>query len=219
MGPYTLYAMPASLYSGKARSYLRKHHIDYVEIAPGDARYTDQVVPSIGRWIIPVLQTGDGTLVQDTVDIIDHLDAGVTAERSAYPSTPVHRAIAHLLELFGGEGLLRPAHALPVGLRRHQCGVPVEGLLGGACRGRRRRHPGRRLRLLERSHAFGHRRVRRARGARARDRAVLRAVPRPVSTPTWPARPTCSAVVRPSATSGSWARSTPTWPGTRTRRC
>jgi glutathione S-transferase/Ni,Fe-hydrogenase III component G len=109
MDPYTLYAMPGSLYSGKARSYLRKHRIDYVEVAPGDARYTDQVVPAIGRWIIPVLQTGDGTLVQDTVDIIDHLDAGVAPERSAYPATPVHRAVAHLLELFGGEGLLRPA--------------------------------------------------------------------------------------------------------------
>jgi glutathione S-transferase len=109
MDPYVLYAMPASLYSCKARSYLRKHRIDYVERAPGDARYTDEVVPAIGRWIIPVLQTPDGTLVQDTVDIIDHLDAGVAPDRSAYPATPVHRAVAHLLELFGGEGLLRPA--------------------------------------------------------------------------------------------------------------
>ena len=109
MDPVVLYAMPGSLYSGKARSYLRKHRIDYVERAPGDPRYTDQVVPAIGRWIIPVLETPDGTLVQDTVDIIDHLDAGVDPDRSAYPATPVHRAVAHLLELFGGEGLLRPA--------------------------------------------------------------------------------------------------------------
>lgn len=109
MDPYTLFAMPASLYSGKARSYLRTHRIDYVERAPGDARYTDDVVPAIGRWIIPVLQTPDGTLVQDTVDIIDFLDAGQPPGRSAHPATPVHRAVAHLLELFGGEGLLRPA--------------------------------------------------------------------------------------------------------------
>ena len=109
MDPYTLYAMPGSLYSGKARSYLRTHRIDFVERAPGDPRYTEEVVPAIGRWIIPVLQSPDGTLVQDTVDIIDLLDAGVPADRSAYPSTPVHRAVAHLLELFGGEGLLRPA--------------------------------------------------------------------------------------------------------------
>jgi glutathione S-transferase len=109
MDPVILYAMPGSLYSGKARSYLRTHRIDYIERAPGDPRYTDGVVPAIGRWIIPVLETPDGTLVQDTVDIIDHLDAGVAPGRSAYPATPTHRAVAHLLELFGGEGLLRPA--------------------------------------------------------------------------------------------------------------
>jgi len=109
MDPYTLYAMPASLWSGKARSYLRKHRIDFVERAPGDPRYDEQVVPAIGRWIIPVLETPDGALVQDTVDIIDHLDAQLPPDRSAYPATPVHRAVAHLLELFGGEGLLRPA--------------------------------------------------------------------------------------------------------------
>ena len=109
MDPYVLYAMPGSLYSGKARSYLRTHRIDYVERVPGDPRYTDGVVPAIGRWIIPVLEAPDGTLVQDTADIIDFLDATESPERSAHPSTPVHRAVAHLLELFGGEGLLRPA--------------------------------------------------------------------------------------------------------------
>jgi glutathione S-transferase len=109
MDRYVLYAMPASLYSGKARSYLRTHRIDYVERAPGDPRYSGEIEPVIGRWIIPVLQTPDGTIVQDTVDIIDHLDASESPDRSAYPATAVHRTVAHLLELFGGEGLLRPA--------------------------------------------------------------------------------------------------------------
>ena len=57
MDPYVLYAMPGSLYSAKARSYLRTHRIAYVERVPGDPRYTDHVVPAIGRWIIPVLET------------------------------------------------------------------------------------------------------------------------------------------------------------------
>jgi glutathione S-transferase len=109
MDPYVLYAMPASLYSGKARSFLRKHRIDYVERAPGDPRYSAEIEPVIGRWIIPVLQAPDGSIVQDTVDIIDTLDATVLADRSAYPATAVQRTVAHLLELFGGEGLLRPA--------------------------------------------------------------------------------------------------------------
>jgi glutathione S-transferase len=110
MGCYVLYAMPASLYSAKARSYLRKQRIAHLERPPGDPRYQAEVMPATGRWIIPVLQTPQGALVQDTVDIIDYLEeAEVAAERSAYPQTPVHLAVAHLLELFGGEGLLRPA--------------------------------------------------------------------------------------------------------------
>jgi glutathione S-transferase len=103
-----LYAMPASLYSAKARSYLRKQDIDYLERVPGDPRYLSEVIPRIGRWIIPVLVTDDGRIVQDTVDIIDHFERfGV--RYPAYPPTPRHRVVAHVLELFGGEGLLRPA--------------------------------------------------------------------------------------------------------------
>lgn len=109
MQPYVLYAMPASLYSSKARSYLRTHSIPYVERSPGSARYNEHVVPTIGRWIIPVLELPDGSLIQDTVDIIDFLDATESPDRSAYPSGPVLAAIAHLLELFAGEGLMRPA--------------------------------------------------------------------------------------------------------------
>jgi glutathione S-transferase len=104
-----LYAMPASLYSAKARSYLQTHGIPFVEQAPGGARYNEHVVPAIGRWIIPVLETPDGTLVQDSIDIMDVLDAAEPPERSAYPAGPVLRAVAHVLELFAGEGLLRPA--------------------------------------------------------------------------------------------------------------
>ena len=106
---HTLYTMSASLYSAKARAYLRTHRIPHQEVPPGDPRYIDEVIPQIGRWIIPVLQTPEGTLIQDTVDIIDHLDRQVSPGLSAYPATPVHRVLAHLLELFGGEGLLRPA--------------------------------------------------------------------------------------------------------------
>lgn len=109
MPEHTLYTMPASLYSAKARAYLRSHEIPHQEVPPGDPRYIEGVVPRIGRWIVPVLQTPDGALIQDTVDIIDHLDRHVAPALSAYPGTPVHRVLAHLLELFGGEGLLRPA--------------------------------------------------------------------------------------------------------------
>ncbi|HWL41584.1 MAG TPA: glutathione S-transferase C-terminal domain-containing protein [Ilumatobacter sp.] len=110
--PFILYGAPASLYSGKARSYLRKQRIDFVERSPGGDRYLQHVVPVIGRWIIPVLETPDGELVQDTADIILYFERGDgrTHRRfSVYPDTPLQRAVSHVFELFGGEGLLRPA--------------------------------------------------------------------------------------------------------------
>lgn len=109
MEGYVLYAMPASLYSAKARSYLRKRGIDHVERANGHPEYRQRVVPAIGRMIIPVLQTPDGRLIQDTVDIIDFLERAEPRERSIYPPGACQRAVAALFELFGGEGLLRPA--------------------------------------------------------------------------------------------------------------
>ncbi len=103
-----LFGMPGSLYTARARSYLIKQHIDFEEAIPADPAWPG-ITQAVGRWIIPVLQLADGTLVQDGVAIIDHVEAGGQARRSAYPETPVHRAIAHVFELFGGEGLLRPA--------------------------------------------------------------------------------------------------------------
>ena len=104
-----LYAMRSSLYSSKARSYLLKQGIDYVETPPGDPSYTETVVPEIGRWIIPVFRTADGQLIQDTEDIIDHLEGQVPAERSADPSEGVLSVLSRVMSMFGSEGLMRPA--------------------------------------------------------------------------------------------------------------
>ena len=105
---YTLYGMPASLYTAKARSYIRKHGIAHVERAVGHPHYQQDIMPTIGRLIMPVLETPSGEIVQDTIDIIDHLES-TEGLRSIYPETPRQLCAAHVLELFGGEGLLRPA--------------------------------------------------------------------------------------------------------------
>ncbi|MCP3934342.1 MAG: glutathione S-transferase [Actinomycetia bacterium] len=110
--PYTLYGAPASLYTGKARSYLRTQGIDFVEVAPGMDRYLNHIVPAVGRWIVPCLETPDGQIVQDGADIIDHFERGPGQHLrrfSSYPESPTLLAISHVFELFGGEGLLRPA--------------------------------------------------------------------------------------------------------------
>ncbi|MDZ7676690.1 MAG: hypothetical protein U5K30_16680 [Acidimicrobiales bacterium] len=57
---YTLYGAPVSLYTGKARAYLRKQGIDFVGVSPGSDRYLNHIVPTVGRRIIPCLETPDG---------------------------------------------------------------------------------------------------------------------------------------------------------------
>ena len=42
-------------------------------------------------------------------DILDHFEDAGRSKHSIYPDTPVIRIIAHLFELFGNEGMLRPA--------------------------------------------------------------------------------------------------------------
>ncbi|MEM7140219.1 MAG: glutathione S-transferase C-terminal domain-containing protein [Actinomycetota bacterium] len=109
---YTLYGAPVSLYTGKVRSYLRRQGIDFREESPGSDRYLEHIVPTVGRWIIPCMETPDGEIIQDGADIIDHFEKGPGRPLrtfDAYPESPVLLAIGHLFELFGGEGLLRPA--------------------------------------------------------------------------------------------------------------
>ncbi len=105
--PYRLFGTPGSLYTAKARSYLRKQHVDFVELPAASAEFA-ALIPVIGRWIIPVLTTPAGDVLQDGSVIIDHFEAA-GARLSAIPATPVQRAVAAIFELFGGEGLLRPA--------------------------------------------------------------------------------------------------------------
>lgn len=102
-----LFGMPGSLYTARARSYLIKQRIDFEETIPADPDWT-AITQQISRWIIPVLVLDDGTIIQDGVAIIDHFEA-IGARLPAYPQTAAHRAVSHLFELFGGEGLLRPA--------------------------------------------------------------------------------------------------------------
>ncbi|MFT6489418.1 MAG: glutathione S-transferase [Parvibaculaceae bacterium] len=106
---YRLYGTPGSLYTGKARSYLTKQHIPFENRAAGEAVFREKIVPKVGRWIIPVLEGADGVLVQDGSDIIAHFEEKGGVKYPAYPATPLHSLVAQIFELFGGEGLLRPA--------------------------------------------------------------------------------------------------------------
>lgn len=104
-----LYGMSASLYTGKVRAYLLHHGLPFEERGAGHPEFLNHIVPQIGRWIIPVLVLPDGTVLQDGTSIIDHFETTGQGRFSIVPDDPVLRSVAHLFELFGGEGLLRPA--------------------------------------------------------------------------------------------------------------
>lgn len=104
----TMFGAPPSLFSGKARAYLDWKGIDYIEKSPVDPVFATQIVPQIGRPVIPVVQLADGTILQDTTIIIDHFEAASDGP-SIYPETPRQRLAAILLECFGDEWLVIPA--------------------------------------------------------------------------------------------------------------
>lgn len=106
---YRLYGTPGSLYTGKVRSYLIRNGIPFENRAAGGPDFRERIVPRIGRWIIPVLETPEGELIQDGSDIIDWFEAQRGDRPPARPETPRHALISQIFELFGGEGLLRPA--------------------------------------------------------------------------------------------------------------
>lgn len=104
----TMFGAPLSLYSGKARAYLDWKGVDYKEVLATPAIQQREIIPVVGRPVIPVVKLADGTVLQDTTRIIDHFEAEADGP-SVYPSGPRQRLAALLLETFGDEWLVIPA--------------------------------------------------------------------------------------------------------------
>lgn len=104
-GRYTLWGTPNSLYTGKARSYLIKKGLPFDERMASDPRFMSEIVPQIGHFVIPVILSPEGSLVQDTTAIIDHCEAR-HAEPPMNPAGGVQDVVAHLLDAFGSNYLL-----------------------------------------------------------------------------------------------------------------
>ena len=107
--PFILYGTPGSLYTAKVRSFLRKQRIVFEEHPSGSAHFRENIAPLVGRWIMPVVETPTGTLIQDGADILDYFDQSMGLRLPLMPESSSLAVISHLFELFGGEGLLRPA--------------------------------------------------------------------------------------------------------------
>ena len=70
---YELIGAPLSLYSGKARAYLRWKGVEVSETLPSPDIMAG-ILPVIGWPVIPVMRLPDGRLVQDTLDIIQTVE-------------------------------------------------------------------------------------------------------------------------------------------------
>lgn len=103
-----MYGAEFSLYSGKVRSYLRKKGIPYIEHLSDIKTYKEFIVPRTGVRFIPVVQTPENRVIQDTTNIIDTLEKKFP-ENPVYPKTPKQKLASLLLEVYGDEWLLIPA--------------------------------------------------------------------------------------------------------------
>ncbi len=105
--PHILYAMPHSLYSGRARSYLIKNGIPFRERSTGHESFKTEVLPKGKLPTIPTLVTPEGEVIRDGAAIIEHFEAA--NGRPGEPPGPRQKVISTLFDVIGTDGLLRPA--------------------------------------------------------------------------------------------------------------
>lgn len=103
--PFRFYAAEISYFSAKVRPALRYKGVHYLEIAPD---YRNVILPRTGLAFIPIVVTPEDETWQDTSEILDALEARVPSP-PLYPTTPVQRVAALVLELYADEFLLLPA--------------------------------------------------------------------------------------------------------------
>jgi glutathione S-transferase len=106
-GTYVLWGSPHSFYTGKIRSYLIKKGLPYREEFLFDPQFQSRILPAVRLLVLPILETPEGRILQDTTDMIEHLEAE-RPQPLMVPETPVQKAVAWLLGAFGSEGLLTP---------------------------------------------------------------------------------------------------------------
>ena len=104
---YTLYGIPHSLYTGRARSYLIKNLIPFQELSCGHESFKADIVPKAKLPTIPVLLTPKGEVIRDGAAIIEYFEK--TNGRACQPKSAKQKIVSGLFDLIGTEGLLRPA--------------------------------------------------------------------------------------------------------------
>jgi glutathione S-transferase len=105
---YILWGASWSLYTAKVRPYLIKKGIDYVEINPSHPRYEETIMKKVGYFTVPVLETPDGDIIADSMEIMEFLEPRFP-NPPMLPEDKTLAALAHLIHSFGSEGLTKSA--------------------------------------------------------------------------------------------------------------
>ena len=108
MSTYTLYGSKASLFTGKARGYLRWKGVNFTEHAVNDDIMKNVILKTVKWPVIPVMETEDGRIIQDTGDIIAEVERAEPGP-SIMPDGPVQRFASELLHVYADNWLLIPA--------------------------------------------------------------------------------------------------------------
>lgn len=103
-----MYGAQISYFSGKLRAYLDWKGLDFQEQVASHDIYVSKIIPNIGWPVIPVIEQGDGSFLQDTTEIIRYFEAPVDRP-VVIPKSPVLALVSMILELYGDEWLTLPA--------------------------------------------------------------------------------------------------------------
>ena len=103
-----LFGLPHSYYTVIARSYLRMNQFGVSEVSSRHPDFAEKIYPQIKRGIIPVLELSDGTVIQDSLDIIVAGEA-LSPRFPALPEDSAMKSLAYLFFLYGSQALLKAA--------------------------------------------------------------------------------------------------------------
>jgi len=105
---FVLWGANWSLYTAKVRPYLIKKGIEYVELNPSHPHFNESVLPRIGHFTVPVLESPDGDLIADSTEIMEYLEPRFS-NPPMLPEDKSLAALAYLIHSFGSEGLTKSA--------------------------------------------------------------------------------------------------------------
>ncbi|MFL2937414.1 MAG: glutathione S-transferase family protein [Myxococcota bacterium] len=104
--PYIFHGADVSYFSGKVRPAFPHKGLWFREIMPDIL----EIKRRTGLNYFPAVETPDGEFWQDTSDILDQLEAAHPSP-PLFPTSPVQRVVAYLIELYGDEiGILPAMH-------------------------------------------------------------------------------------------------------------